>query len=462
MSAAGTGDGPSLALGDFIVRSRSMELPVEVVERIQLLVLDSLGCSLLAAHLPWVERLLATLVATEAPGPGLVWGHPAQLSAANAALVNATSVHGFEFDDVGARGHWGSVTVPCALGLADAGEPLSGLDLVRAVAVGIEVGSRAAECVGNVPHVTCGFHGPGVMGTIAAAATSAAVLGLDGTSSAQALAHAGQFAGGLMATHHGGMGKRLLQGKAAHSGVLAGQLVRHGFTNVTNVFECGYGSFPEAFSGGRDTYDLAALTDGLGKDWRVLGVNFKLWACRVPIHPAVEAIRAIRESQTLPAESIASVRVGLVEGAFKAVGQPYEPTTVTAAQLNLRYCLAQMILSDDVSMAQFTEEAIRAPQVLDLVSRIEVLPLDTPADGPAYSPETMLEVTLHDGSTLRQVGIQRSAEHHPITRADVEEKFRRITDGVLSTDDQERLIGLSGRLTELPDARALTALVTPS
>ena len=79
-----------------------------------------------------------------------------------------------------------------------------------------------------------------------------------------------------MGVHHGGMGKRLLAGRAGHSGTVAAQLANHGFTNVDNIFECGYGSFPFAFTGGRqEAFDLQKLTDGLGGEFNSYLIRFK-------------------------------------------------------------------------------------------------------------------------------------------------------------------------------------------
>lgn len=447
----------SAAIGRFIASTGTRELPADLVDHVKLLILDSLGCALLATRLPWVERVLATLLAVEGRGPASVWGQEPRLSAANAAMVNGTAVHGFEFDDVGARGHWGSVTVTSALALAESPDmrAVSGDDLVRAIVTGIEVGSRVAECVGNVPHVTCGFHGPGLVGTFAAAATSSALLGLDQVTAIHAIANAAQFAGGLIGVDHGGMGKRLLQGKAAHSGVLAAQLARHGFTNVTNVFECGYGSFPFAFSGGRDTFDLDKLVAGLGEDYRSYGVNFKLWPARVPIHPALEAAQALLEQARFTPGSVERVEVGLVEGAFKAVGARYRPTTPTAAQLNLRYCLAQLILSGELSPAQFTEEAIRDPRAVAMADRIHVSQLDSNPANAAFLPHVTIDVVLDDGRRLRQHGRQRSPGYDPVGREDVVAKFMRNTSSAIDPDWQGQLIALCDDLPKLPDVRVL-------
>ena len=214
-------------------------------------------------------------------------------------MANGTSVHGFELDDVGAGGHNGSVTVTSALALAQAGLPVSGSQLIRAIATGIEVAARVEACCNDIPRTHMGFHGPGLWGVFASMATCATLMSLSTEECVYAIGTAAQQAASLMGTQGGGMGKRMLAGKAAHSGVLAAQLAQHGFTNVNNIFECGYGSFPSAFCGGRQDFKLDELDKGFGEVWLTRGVNFKLWACRVPIHPSLEAIKAIRQEARL-------------------------------------------------------------------------------------------------------------------------------------------------------------------
>ncbi len=445
------------AVAEYIANSHSEPLPDDLIEWMKLLTLDTIGCGMLASQMPWTQRIVDTLVATEAPGPSLVWGTDKRFSAANAAMVNGTAVHGFELDDVGAGSHYGSVTTTVALALAEAGSPLSGKDLIRATVTGIEVAARVFECVGRVPHVTCGFHGPGLFGAFAAAGVAGYVLNLDVDQCVHAIGNVAQFTGGLMGTHHGGMGKRLLAGKAAHSGTIAAQLAAHGFTNVDNIFESGYGSFPSAFSGGRDTFDLEKLRAGLGDEFRAYDVNFKVWACRVPIHPSLEAVKKLRETHEINPDEIERVDVALPEGSFKAVGFPYTPTTITSAQLNLRYCLAIMLLENDVFVGQFTEEKIRSPRVLDLVSKTHVRhdPALDNAPGGTIARDTTVEITLASGEVLRQRGTVRGYEGNPVTREEVVEKFRKMTHDRLDPIRVEHVIHLCDSLQDVPDARVL-------
>jgi len=372
-------------------------------------------------------------------------------------MANGTSVHGFELDDVGSGGHNGSVTVTSGLALAETGYSVSGRGLLRAIVTGIEVAARVEACCHDIPRTHMGFHGPGLWGVFASMGTCATIMGLSADQAVNAIGTAAQQAASLMGTQGGGMGKRLLAGKAAHSGMLAAQLAAHNFTNVDNIFECGYGSFPSAFCGGRDDFTLDELDKGFGDVWLTRGVNFKLWAARVPIHPSMEAIKALRRQDPLVPDNVEHVLIRLPVGSFRAVGFPYRPTTVTSAQLNLQYCAAIMLLENDVFLPQFSDEKIASPAVLAMVERIEIIH-DPELDrvmGDKISPETRVEVTLKDGRTFAATGRLRGTSGDPVSREEVVEKFRKTSGEVLEKAGQDRLIEACDRLEQLDDAREL-------
>ena len=452
------------ALGAFIPAVRDLELPEDLLSWNKLVILDALGCGVLGSHLEWTNRVRETLLATEGSGRSRLWGTDDRVSASHAAMVNGSAIQGFELDDVGPGSHFGSVTVPVALALADDGAAVSGTDLLRSTIAGIEVGARVSDCVGKVPHVVCGFHGPGLFGAFGAVATASYCLRLEPAECVSAISNVAQFTGGLMGVHHGGMGKRLLAGKAAHSGTLAAQLAGRGFTNVDNIFECGYGSFPTAFSGGQaETVQLEKLTAGLGTEFRSYLSKFKFWAARGPIHPSLEALTQLRRQRDFGADDIAHIDIALADASYKAVGFPYHPTTPTSAQMNLQYCLAVMILDGEVFVDQFAPERLNDPAVLDLVSRITVR-YDPSLDENATVPkprDSVVVVTLRDGTELRH------RENHyllnfgddPLAADRVIAKFRRTTAGRLTESEQDRVIRLCLDLEQLDDVREITAVL---
>ena len=79
-------------IADFVAGLRYDAIPSDVIARIKLLILDSLGCALFGADLPWSRILLDTLSAVDTSTGATVWGTSRKLSAPHAALVNGTLV----------------------------------------------------------------------------------------------------------------------------------------------------------------------------------------------------------------------------------------------------------------------------------------------------------------------------------------------------------------------------------
>jgi aconitate decarboxylase len=453
-------------LASYIADARKRELPPDLTEHVKLVVLDALGCGILGASAPWSKVIAKTLRATEQPGRSALWGSADRFSAANAAMFNGAAVHGYELDDIGPGSHYGSVTIPVALALAQEGAGLSGTELLNSFVTGVEVASRIAEGTGRIPHETCGFHGPGLFGAFAAMATASHVLGLDAQQSASAIGNVSQFTGGIMATQHGGMGKRLLAGKAAHSGTLAALLAANGFTNAPTIFECGYGSFPSAFSGGREEFDLEKMIAGLGQEYISYQIRFKFFAARGPIHPSLEILQALRRERGLTAAEVERIDIGLPDGSFKAVGFPYLPSSITSAQMNLQFCVATMLLEGDVFVEQFTEARIADPEVLDLIARIDVRH-DQALDAGAKNSkprDTIMAITLRTGEVIkrRQDRYLVGFGEDPELAARVAAKFRRTTAGRLTPAEQDRLVELCMALDTMADVVPIIELLGSS
>ena len=105
----------------FVSGLRYEQIPNEVIDRIKLLILDSLGCAIYGADLEWSFILMRTLQHLDSSKSCGVWGTSLRLSAPHAALVNGTLVHGFELDDIHRLGvmHVGAVTLPPLLAITE-------------------------------------------------------------------------------------------------------------------------------------------------------------------------------------------------------------------------------------------------------------------------------------------------------------------------------------------------------
>src|SRR3954463_14618904 len=87
-------------LARFGAALRYDDIPHEAVERIKLSVLDSLGCCLFGATLPWTRKVAELALAEGARASASLIGMGRKSSVSLAALVNGTGGHAFELDDI--------------------------------------------------------------------------------------------------------------------------------------------------------------------------------------------------------------------------------------------------------------------------------------------------------------------------------------------------------------------------
>ncbi|MGO4431451.1 MmgE/PrpD family protein, partial [Streptomyces sp. MCAF7] len=115
---------------------------------------------------------------------------------------------------------------------------------------------------------------------------------LDPDRTAHALALAGSLSGGIWAfVHDGAMSKRLHAGRAAEAGVTAALLAAHGVTGPAQVFADVWGGFLRTYA--PTSAEPAALTAGLGREWRISRCSLKPYASCRSTHSAVDAVGAV-------------------------------------------------------------------------------------------------------------------------------------------------------------------------
>src|SRR6476661_7820827 len=131
---AGNDNPYTLGIAKFVSGLKYEAIPADVRSRIKLLMLDSLGCALYGANLPWTRILQDTLQQVDSTRSCAVWGTNRKLSAPHSALVNGTQVQGFELDDVHRAGvlHVGAVVLPALIAVTELKPGMSGRDFLTA------------------------------------------------------------------------------------------------------------------------------------------------------------------------------------------------------------------------------------------------------------------------------------------------------------------------------------------
>ncbi len=461
MTQAAADNPHTRGVAEFVASLSYDAIPAEVRHRIKLLMLDAIGCGLYAADLEWSRILQHTLGQLDATRACAVWGTAQKLSAPHAVLVNGSQVQGFELDDVHKVGvlHTGCLVVPPLIAVAEMRPGMSGREFLTAAVAGYEIGPRVGICMGP-EHIAQGWHSGATVGVYASAAAAARAMKLDSDKTVHALGIAGTQSCGLMAAQFGSMVKRMHAGRAAQSGLYAAQLADAGFTGILNVFESEYGGFCTTFSRSTDRFKLAELTAGFGSVWQTMNVALKFYSCVGSNHSTLDAIRELQAAHPFGAGDVDKIVVHGSEVTVNHVGWKYVPQGFTAAQLNLSYCIATLLLDGEVFVDQFTEVKLTDPARLALADKVSVLhdPAIT-ARGPKFRQMVRVEIFLNDGTRLERTREVSRAKESFAADAMVMKKFETLAAHVLPPAQLRELADSVLDLEHVADASQLARLL---
>lgn len=451
--------GATQTLAEFASSIQYSDIPAEVIQRMKTSFLDSAGCCLFGATLPWTQRVQAMIEEEDARGVASIFGAGVKTSVAGAVLVNATAGHAFELDDIHKESivHAGSIATPVVVALAEQMGCKSGQKLLAAMTTGYEIGTR----VGNAATMGLffrGFHPQGASGVFVAAASAGKMLELDAIRMQHALGIVGSQAGGLMAAQEGAMVKRFHSGRAAQSGVYSAYLAKRDFTGITDVLEAGYGGYLSSYS---NTPNAIRLTEDLGKVWETAKVGYKPHACVTSIHSALDAFALILREQGLTPDDVAVVDIGMSPMTYTHCAWEYKAQGVTAAQMNLFYGIAVIGFDGMAFVAQYAEDRLADPKIMDFIGRINArVDPEIEAMGPAYRHAARVAVKTRDGREFKhEILNRRGSPENPLSHEEVVYKFRNVVASCLSAKDIDRVIALTDQLDTTSDTTELFGLL---
>jgi 2-methylcitrate dehydratase PrpD len=449
-------------LADFAIRTRPAG-DSALQRRMEIYALDTLAVTLAGTVAPSSAPMTRVILSARGKPEATVMAVGRVTAAWDAALANGTFAHALELDDDHrvAVLHPGAVVVPAALAAAEAAGA-SGLTFLHALLIGYEVVCRVGE-VFRGSQFYHGLHPTALCGVFGAAAAAATAMGLGRDAFVNALGIAGTQASGLIEWRADGSWiKRLHPGRAAQSGILAARLAQEGFTGPATIFE-GDGGFFNAYSFG-EAIDKEAVTRGLGSDFRAFGTAIKPYPCCRFEHGAIDLAIEARNGGVAPTD-IEAVAVRIYR--TDVLSYHHEPKNAVDAQFNVPYAVAVALLRGHVGLADFTDAAIRAPEVLALSRRVTVTEdADYTAKYPAeYWVE--LAIKLRDGSERRFLsqcpsGDPEAAQYQSnpqLLRQEVERKVAGLLTECGFSERAAPLTAAVGALAEAPDLNALTQIL---
>ena len=441
-------------LAKYIAEAPRKALPAAVVEKTKHHVLDTLAAMVSGSKLLPGRKAISYVRTLGGTKEACVVGSSIVTTAENAALANGMLAHADETDDSHAPSltHPGCGIVPAALAVSER-ESSSGEALLRAVALGYDVGCRLTMSLNAYEFREDGHstHSFGPM--FGAAAASAALLRLKDSQVRHVLSYTAQQASGIScwmrdeehiekAFDFGGM--------PARNGVAAAAMVAHGFTGVEDAFS-GERSFFVAY--GRDPKP-EKLIEGLGEVYEIMNTNIKRWSVGSPIQAPLDALLELIKQHGVKAQDVEHVIVKVAHQGANTTNNRDMP------DICMQHLCAVMILDGTVSFkSSHDEKRMKDPRVLSVRKKITLVG-DDELTRAMPSRQGIVEVFLQGERKLRHhMKAVRGTAENPMARAEVDAKGYDLMAPVLGRDGARKLCDAIWNLDRLKDVRNLRTLL---
>ncbi|MDA1035326.1 MAG: MmgE/PrpD family protein [Chloroflexi bacterium] len=407
------------SLATYISGALNNPLPPEVDVKTRHHVLDTIAAMVTGSRLKPGEAAIKFVRSQGGVQEAAVVGSNVVTTAINAAMANGMLAHSDETDDSHAPSltHPGCAVVPAALAVAER-QNASGEALVRAVALGYDVGSRVARVMGGINARGMHGHATHTIGPMfGATAAAAALVGLDPQGVRYALSYTAQQASGITSwardSEH--IEKSFVfGGNGARNGVTSALFVASGMTAEEDAFE-GHNGFLEVFCPMRD--EFPEWVASLGSHYEISITNIKKFSIGSPIQAAAEAMTQLVSEHNLKPDDITNVDVLLPPQGAHIVDGRHMP------DVNLQYCMAAIALDGGklTFEATHTYERLSDPAIVDLMAKVHLHGNPEFAEMERQRPATV-RIQTTTGLLERHVPAVRGTADSPMTLQEIDAK----------------------------------------
>ncbi|MEO8441221.1 MAG: MmgE/PrpD family protein [Betaproteobacteria bacterium] len=452
----------STTIAHWFLALKFEDLPNDVVTRTKLHFLDIIGLALAGAAREPGRAVREAMLNLGGAGECRILGFGDRMHALFAAIANGAMAHSMEFDDTHNESiaHISNSTITTALAVAEQ-SGLSGKHAIAAVAGGNELACRIGIVAPGALH-KAGYHATGVIGTMSATYVASRLLRLDVDQTRNAVGIAGSQAAGIMECWSDGTWSKFLHpGFAAHNGLIAANLAKTGFSGPATVFEGRFGLYRSHLQDSAINFDFARMVGDLGLKWESRDISFKPFPTAHFIHSFIDALlHLIREHGIKPGD-VKAITCPIAKHMIPIVCEPVhekiKPATDWHGRISLQYSLAETLYLGRLDGRSYAQETLANPAVLALAEKIDYRE-DTEAPGRDQFKGWVI-VETNDGRHLERIEqYNRGSSQYPMSKEDMQAKFRDNASFMLKPERIEEAIRLVDSLEKLDDVRELIAL----
>jgi 2-methylcitrate dehydratase PrpD len=443
---------------DYILNTKFEDIPRAAIDTTKRMLLADIGTTIAGIRADGCQEI-AEFYRSEGGKPEasvLLYGD--KLPAQNAVFVNAMTSRAIDFCDALAPGpHIGSSTIPTAIACSELQGGCDGREFLAALTIGAEVAARL-----NLSESAYdGFDPSGICVPFGATAVACRLLGMDRQRTWNALGLVFNSCGGSFQSHiDGSLGVRINQGRTAREAVVSARLAQRGITGPRNFLTGIYG-YLHLY--GKDLVTGFDVVERLGSEYRMQQVGFKKYpCCALACGPTHVTLGLMEEHRIDPAQ-VRSVKLMLPPYGYRLIGHEFkigERPTVDA-QFSAQYCVANVLLRGGSKILHFAAQAVRDPQIAQLISKITVTA--DPALVARGHTAMDMEIVMEDGTQYTGgLDVAPGFPGRPLTDADHMQRFLDCIDAAPDWFARERvpeIVGFITRIEEEPDVRSLIGLL---
>jgi 2-methylcitrate dehydratase PrpD len=407
---------------------------------------------------PTCGRLAARFLSTASEaGDCSVIGTGRQASPLVAAFLNGCFTQTLDYaDTIDEVGHHPSAQcLPAGFATAQA-EGRSGRDLLTALAVGQDIGTRLSLARGPSGRQGKPYFPPTVLGGFSAVSTAGKLLHLDSD----------QFASGFgLALHRShGLTAPLLDPQSELRALRYGMVAQDGIMCATMALEN-----VQAYRQGieelfrhffNNDFDESVLLADLGQRYMGADVSIKAWPCCRASHGHVDALRSLIEREGISPDQIEEIVLDAEESAFSSLAHPEASKRRPPSGIQAKssyYFVTAVAAFKEPTIGDFLDEARADPDILSMSDRVTVRV--GPDCGMIY-PVT-IELRLKDGRSFRESCTDvTGSPRRPLSDERLAAKFRDAMGFALPEPDPARIDRLLDMLLNIERLDTLEEVAT--
>jgi 2-methylcitrate dehydratase PrpD len=402
------------------------DIPEDVVRAARWRIIDTLGVAFAVGAQDYGRKIRAGTLGMGGVGGAHLLGFPDRTAPQAAAIANGAMASALSYDDThnATIVHVSASLLAATLALGEERDA-SGEEFLAAFIAGSELACRVGMAAPLQFHKR-GWHPTGLFGAVGATYAACRLLGLDAAAAAQAAGITGSFAAAIgQGMREGAEAPNLHAGWAAHSGITAALLAKHGHTGPMQVFEGGSGFFHTHVQDPDYHFDFAAVTAALGQHWESRGISLKPYPSAHVLHSFIEAVLALR-AEGLRAEHAARILCPIADYMVGVVCEPRDkkvaPENDWQGRASLQYTLAEALVTGRLDGTSYRGDPETRARVRALAHKVEY-EIDRGAKPGQFKGWVIVETT--DGRRLERVEQHnRGSAERPLSDEEVRRKFR--------------------------------------